>query len=110
MNAKSRTAAALLAAILTACTTPSAPTPAAGQSTGQAQPHNLIVFFTPDADPNAVSAAARRYGAQELYRYPTLNGAAFKISENKSLDEAERFFSQLPGVAGANRDRLNRLH
>ena len=56
MNAKSRTAAALLAAILTACTTPSAPTPAAGQSTGQAQPHNLIVFFTPDADPNAVSA------------------------------------------------------
>ena len=95
------------ALILSACQSalpPDNTTPVA-----MAAPHNLILYYHGDHTDSALRQHIAAYGAEILYHYPILHGFAIRIPADKSLNDAEAYFSRLPNVSGVLRDQTQQL-
>ena len=95
------------ALILSACQ--SALPPDNTNPVATAAPHNLILYYHGDHADSALRQHIAAYGAEILYHYPILHGFAIRIPADKSLNDAEAYFSQLPNVSGVLRDQTQQL-
>ena len=92
--------------ILSACQ--SALPPDNTNPVAMAAPHNLILYYHGDHT-DALRREIAAYGAEILYHYPNLHGFAIRIPADKSLNDAEAYFSRLPNVSGVLRDQTQQL-
>ena len=95
------------ALILSACQ--SALPPDNTNPVATAAPHNLILYYHGDHADSALRQHIAAYGAEILYHYPILHGFAIRIPADKSLNDAEAYFSRLPNVSGVLRDQTQQL-
>ena len=82
--------------------------PAPSTADTPAAPHNLIIYYHGD-NIDALRRAVSTYGAEILYHYPNLHGFAIRIPADKSLNDAEAYFSRLSNVSGVLRDQTQQL-
>ena len=50
-----------------------------------------------------------KYGAEVVYYYNNFDCVAIRLPEDKTLEEAEAYFSKVKGVAQISRDRIMQL-
>ena len=102
---KNKPLPALIAALALSACQP-APPP---ENPAPAAPHNLILYYHGDHTDSALRQHIAAYGAEILYHYPILHGFAIRIPADKSLNDAEAYFSRLPNVSGVLRDQTQQL-
>lgn len=97
----------LCAGLLSACS------PRAEQATmpqASQEPKVLIIFYAAQIGSEPLKAEIKRYPAEIVYEYQTLNGIAIKLPETKSLTQATEDFSKVKGVLTVNPDQKMQLH
>ncbi|MFC2752793.1 MAG: hypothetical protein ACFN9G_05555 [Cardiobacterium sp.] len=82
--------------------------PAPSTADTPAAPHNLIIYYHGD-NIDALRRAVSTYGAEILYHYPNLHGIAVRIPAQKTLEDAETYFSRQPEINGVARDQIQQL-
>lgn len=98
----------LIAALTLAACQPAPSTAHAATANTPAAPHNLIIYYHGD-NIDALRRAVSTYGAEILYHYPNLHGIAVRIPAQKTLEDAETYFSRQPEVNGVARDQIQQL-
>lgn len=79
---------------------------AEGSNGQEFSPSTLIVLCDGERGKKQVLKAAKKYGCEVIYDYKIINGYAFRIPKDKSLEETEQY---LKGVTGVNRDQIMHL-
>lgn len=72
-------------------------------------PSTLIVLCDGERGKKQVLKAAKKYGCEVIYDYKIINGYAFRIPKDKSLEETEQYLKGVKGVTGVNRDQIMHL-
>lgn len=69
-------------------------------------PHSLIVYYNGEKGKNALKKAVKKYGAEVMYDYQNFSGIAIRLPNNKSLADAQAYFSKVKGVTQVSRNRI----
>lgn len=78
-------------------------------STSQPELRNLIIFYDAKIGKGRLLEAVNQYGAKLLYDYTHLNGIAVSVPENKSMDDAIKYFKKVSGVLSVEKDQLQSI-
>lgn len=80
------------------------------KSTGRnTEAANLIIYYDPEEGKEDLLKAADKYGSKILYIYENINGIAVTVPEDRTEDNAIRYFSSVRGVLSVVRDRIMQL-
>lgn len=69
----------------------------------------LIIFYDAEVGNEPLMKAVEAYGAKLVYSYEQLKGIAVSVPQ-ETVEEAERYFKQVKGVLGVNKNETNQLH
>jgi hypothetical protein len=78
-------------------------------STSQPEIRNLIIFYDAKVGKEILLEAVNQYGAKLLYDYTNLNGIAVAVPENKSMNDAIKYFKKVNGVLSVEKDQVQSI-
>ncbi|WP_294226496.1 hypothetical protein [Chryseobacterium sp. sg2396] len=65
---------------------------------------SLIIYYNNKISKTDLVSRANAYGADVFYQYENINAIAVSIPDNKTISDAENFFSSIKGVVQVSRD------
>ena len=68
----------------------------------------LIIMYNAETGEAPLLEAAKKYGAEIIYRYENFSGVALVIPDGKDVNEAIRYFRAVKGVTAVNRNNTVR--
>lgn len=68
--------------------------------------NTLIIYYDETVGKGPLKKAAAKYRAEILYDYSIINALAVKIPQDKTLEEAAKFFSKVKGVIEISKDAV----
>lgn len=69
----------------------------------------LIIYYDKLVGVEPLLKAAERYGSEIIYRYNIISGVALRVPENKTDEEAIKYYKKVKGVLQVARDRIYHL-
>lgn len=69
-------------------------------------PSVLIIYYHADAGEKPILTAAKKIGAQVIYRYKFIKAMAIKKPGNMTLEETKTYFEKVKGIINVEYDRI----
>lgn len=70
---------------------------------------SLIIYYSAEIEKADLVNRAKAYGADVFYQYENINAIAISIPDNKTISDAENFFSSIKGVVQVSRDDISQI-
>lgn len=72
-------------------------------------PSVLIIMVDAETGKGPLKEAIKAYKAELIYDYQNINGVAIRIPNNRTMDEAIKYFENVKGVISVQRDEIMQL-
>ena len=71
---------------------------------------SLIIYYDAKQGKDVLLKKAASFGAEIFYDYKNINAIAVKIPNEKTVEDAEKYFGSIPGVLSVTQDKAVSLY
>lgn len=80
------------------------------QNVQKTKTKNLIIYYDAKQGKDVLLKKAASFGAEIFYDYKNINAIAVKIPNEKTVEDAEKYFGSIPGVLSVTQDKAVSLY